>query len=165
MREASFSLFFFYVGRGVSYSGLPSRPLRSNRNRRYIPRQRFQQTYARAPGNLRDSTTSTCSLPVPYSPSPPFPPLTAPPFSPSSSMTRSSTASHSIGKRKITRPMTSRASSAVTSPICLCVGPTRARASLLSFSPSLSLTSACFLLTQEPVIPYDLYFPVRISRF
>lgn len=76
----------------------------------------------------------------------------------------SSTASHSIGKRKITRRMTSRASSAVTSPICLCVGPPRARASFLSF-PTVAVADVCaFLLTQEPVIPYDLYFPVRISR-
>ena len=42
-------------------------PLRSDRNRRYIPRQRVEQAHARAPSDLRDSAPSSYS-PFPLSP-------------------------------------------------------------------------------------------------
>jgi hypothetical protein len=37
--------------------------LLSHRNRRYVPRQRFQQAYARPPSDLRNSATSAYSFP------------------------------------------------------------------------------------------------------
>jgi hypothetical protein len=81
-------------------------PLRSHRNRRYVPRQRFQQAYARPPSGLRDSATSA------------YPPL----FFPRLLLTGYfSMASRLTGRRRITRPMMSRVSSADTSPTCLCV--------------------------------------------
>lgn len=42
----------------------------------------------------------------------------------------------------------------------------RVRAPLCSlFPPDAVADIRMFLSTQEPVIPYDLYFPVRTSRF
>ena len=35
---------------------------RSHRNRRYVPRQRFLQAYARPPSGIRDSATGVYSL-------------------------------------------------------------------------------------------------------
>ena len=84
--------------------GTPCRvppPLRSHRNRRYVPRKWFQQAYARPPSGLRDSATSAYSLL-------PFPQLLSTGYS--------SMASRLTGRRRITRPMMLRVSSADTSP-------------------------------------------------
>ena len=140
------SIFWGSVCRSLTRNDLScALPLPSHRNRRYVPRQRFQQAYARPPSGLRDSATSA------YSPFP-FPQLLSTGYS--------STASRLTGRRRITRRMMSRVSSADTSPTYLCVAQ-RVRAPY-SFSHRHYMANVYVFLTQEPVIPQDLYFPVRI---
>ena len=120
-------------------------PLSSHRNKMYLPRRRFPQAYSRPPSGLRNSAASA------YSPFL-FPKLL--------STGHSSMAGRLTGGRRITRRMMSRVSSADTSPSYLCVAR-RVRAPY-SFFHRHCMANVYVFLTQEPVIPQDLYFPVRI---
>ena len=143
MRE---SIFWGFVCKSLTRSDLScALLLPSHRNRRYVPRQRFPQAYARPPSGLRDTATSA------YSPFP-FPQLL--------STGHFSMASFLTGGRRSTRRMMSRVSSSDTLPSYLCVAR-RVRAPYF-FPHRHCMSNVYVFLTQESVIPQDLYFPVRI---